>query len=204
LIEARWHDADDRHHTFVGGQRLADDISAAGESPPRERVADDRHRSAACAVIGARKAPPRSRLDLERFEVRGRDRRGVHPLRFTVAHEVDEPRRRDTDGRQLRKVTQRLVVEHRGAEWIETFAQRHTKADAIDIGNRERSQQQRRDRAVDRGRRADADGEGQDGERADAGCLPEDPNSLAKIVAERVHAAATSQPRAECALAARC
>ena len=59
--------------------------------------------------------------------------------------------------------------------------------DALGMGEGEGTQQDGVDHAEDGGIRADADGQGDDGEQADAWVLEQQPNTVADILESRVH-----------------
>ena len=100
-VEARRHDADDRHEAAVDADGLPDDRGVRSEAPPPEGVGQHHGPVAGRAFVRGQQGAPELRRHAEdRQEVRGRQRE-THPLRLALA---GDRARADPDARHLRKL----------------------------------------------------------------------------------------------------
>jgi hypothetical protein len=184
-LEGRRHHADDREWPIVHRDHTSDGRRIAAEPAAPEAVAQDRRLPGGGRVFGGGEVTPDRRLHAERPEEVPGHAHPADPFRFAVGQQ------RRTPGADERHVFERMAavapVEERQVTDVAGRAGRPPLADrdeAIGIRVRQRTEQHRVEDAEDRRVRADAERQGHERDRCEAGRAPQQPRRVANVPRE--------------------
>ena len=187
-VEPRGQHADDGVRPALQVQGTTDHVAGAAEVAMPQLVADERDGGSAGAVLVIGEEPAERGPDPQRTQIRRGDGGAVQPLGLDPAGQVElalgsEPGARE----RMRLVAVQSVIEERGTERIEAFAQSHAVHDVIHVGDRQRAQQQRIHRAEDGRVRAHPEPEREHRDDREAGPGAQHPPAVPQVPEEVAH-----------------
>ena len=188
--EPRLRDADNLDRLGLERQRAADDRPIAAVLALPERVAEDRARRAAAAIVGVGQDPAGRRPHAERVEEPAADPEALRGTRLAAGCEVEGRGSSRQQAREALLPRANLFpdrIGQRGIPAVEVAAH----AGGIDetylgefgrVGHGQRAQPDRVDDLEDGGVRADAERERQDGDRREPRIPAEEPQAVAQVL----------------------
>ena len=187
--ELRRRDADDGDHLTVGDDRAPEDGRVATEPAGPVGIADDGdHRAAGVAItLGVESTAVRDRDAEQTVEVAAGPETSdgvetVARFHFEAGRAVRGHAGEHVGERRV-AIEQRIVGADAGLRAAGAVREKH---ELVDIGKRQRAQQNRVHQAEDRGVRADAQAEREHGGGRESGCLSHQARGVAHVLAELV------------------
>src|SRR2546426_196977 len=190
-MEAWWHDADDEVRPPFHHHRLTDDARIAAEQPLPQPVAEDGDLGSSGSIVVWLDRASDERLRGENGKQAAADARAVNPLRHLTPRQIECPAGEEAQAVEARGLFAPVVeVGQRGAGHRAGCCRRGRRVrpasdedeEPVGLAKRKGPEHDRVNDAEDRGVRADAERQGQDGDGREAGTLAQQAQPEAYVI----------------------